>query len=376
MEKRPILDELKRIAEAPFPYLRDWKKRTGKKILGYFCTNTPEEMIWAAGLLPVRLLGSKESISLASRHLQSYSCSLIQGSLEEALKGELDFLEGTVFPHTCDSIQRLSDIWVENMSFPFHWDLVLPVKLHTESARAYLIQELRRFREGLQEFIGRSISDDDLRAAFSMANENRSLLRECYQRRAENPGLFSGTEFLALVNTAVFMPKEDHTATLKGLLAQPDREVPFPPGRVRLFLAGSVCDQSAVLDLFENSGASIAGDDLCTGWRYFAEDASQEGDPLEALADRFTRRVPCPCKYNPRVDRGEDFIRRVAASRAQGVVFILLKFCDPHAFDYPYLKGKLDERKVPSLLLEVEPGGVPHGAMGTRLEAFVETLGG
>jgi benzoyl-CoA reductase subunit C len=160
------------------------------------------------------------------------------------------------------------------------------------------------------------------------------------------------------------------------LLAQPDGKVPFPPEGARLFLAGSVCDQSAVLDLFENSGASIVGDDLCTGWRYFAEDVRPEGDPLEALADRFIRRVPCPCKYNPRIDRGEDFLTKVMASRAQGVVFLLLKFCDPHAFDYPYLKGKLDEKKVPSLLLEIEPGGIPHGAMETRLEAFVETLGG
>jgi len=376
MEKNPILEELKKIAEAPFPYLRNWKKRTGKRILGYFCTNTPEEIIRAAGVLPVRLLGSKESISLASRHLQSYSCSLIQSSLEGALKGDLDFLDGTVFPHTCDSIQRLSDIWAENMPFPFHWDLILPVKLHTESARAYLIQELRRFREGLQGFIGRAIADDDLRASIALANENRSLLRECYRRRAENPGLFSGAEFLALVNTAAFLPQEEHTAKIKEVLSYPEGKVPFPPDRVRLFLAGSVCDQSPFLDLFENSGPSIVGDDLCTGWRYFAEDVIQEGDPLEALADRFIRRVPCPCKYNPSVDRGEDFVRRVVASRAQGVVFVLLKFCDPHAFDYPYLKGKLEERKVPSLLLEIEPGGVPLGAVQTRLEAFVETLGG
>ena len=335
MEKKPTLAEFKKIAEAPFPYLRNWKKKTGEKILGYFCTNTPEEMIRAAGLHPVRLLGSKESISLASRHLQSYCCSLVQSSLEGALKGELDFLDGMVFPHTCDSIQRLSDIWAENVPFPFHWDLVLPVKLHTESARAYLIQELRRFRDGLQGFIGRPISDDDLHASIALANENRSLLRDCYRRRAENPGLFSGSEFFALVQTATFFPKEEHTAKLKELLAHPERKGPFPPGRVRLFLAGSVCDQSPVLDLFENSGASIVGDDLCTGWRYFAEDVSQERDPLEALADRFIRRVPCPCKYNPGVDRAEDFVRRVMASRAQGVVFILLKFCDPHAFDTP-----------------------------------------
>jgi bzd-type benzoyl-CoA reductase N subunit len=376
MKRRLILDELRGIAEAPFPYLLDLKRRRGKRILGYFCINTPEEIIQAAGLLPVRILGSKGSISLASRHLQSYSCSLIQSSLEGALKGELNFLDGTVFPHTCDSIQRLSDIWAENLRFPFHWDIVLPVKLHTESARAYLIQELRRFRGGLQQFTGQAISDQDLRASIALANESRSLLRECYRRRADHPGIFSGAEFLALVKTAAFLPKEEHTAKLRELLAHTPGMEPTSPERVRLFLAGSVCDQAPVLDIFEASGASIVGDDLCTGWRHIAEDVSQEGDPMEALADRLIRRVPCPCKYNPRIDRAKDFVRRVAASRAHGVVFILLKFCDPHAFDFPYLKGKLDESKIPSLILEIEPGIVPVGALETRLQAFIETLGG
>ena len=190
MEKQKALGVLRELAADPSSYLKSWKAKTGRKILGYFCTNTPEEMIQAAGLLPVRILSSRDTISLASRHLQSYSCSLVQSSLESALRGELSFLEGTVFPHTCDSIQRLSDIWAENLRFPFHWDLVLPVKLHTESARCYLISELARFRKGLEDFVGHTIPDDDLREAISLFNENRSLLRQVSRCQAANPARF------------------------------------------------------------------------------------------------------------------------------------------------------------------------------------------
>jgi len=376
MEGRQILAALKTIAENPFSYLGDWKKKTGQKILGYFCTHTPEEMVLAAGLLPVRLLSNPGSISLASKHLQSYSCSLVQSSLEAALRGDLNFLDGTVFPHTCDSIQRLSDIWAENLRFPFHWDLVLPVKLHTKSARAYLVQELGRFRLGLQSFIGRSISDDDLHAAIALANENRSLLRKFYLPGANGARYFSAGEFLTLVKTAALLPKEEHNARLKRLLSVVGKEPPLSSDRVRLFLAGSVCDQSQIFELFELCGASIAGDDLCTGWRYFTADVSPEGDPLEALAERFIRKVPCPCKYNPNLDRGEDLLQRAAAAHVHGVVFIFFKFCDPHAFDYPYLKGGLEEQRIPSLLLEIEPGSQAWGSVQTRLRAFVESLGG
>ena len=376
MEKQMALGALRDLAADSSSYLKSWKTKTGRKILGYFCTNTPEEMIQAVGLLPVRILSSRETISLASRHLQSYSCSLVQSSLESALRGELSFLDGTVFPHTCDSIQRLSDIWAENLRFPFHWDLVLPVKLHTESARSYLISELGRFRKGLEEFVGRPIPDDDLRKAISLFNENRSLLRQISRTQAENPGRIPSADFYALIKTANFMAKEDHNPLLKGFISELGNGQPSPPGGVRLFLAGSVCDQPQIYRLIESCGASLVGDDLCTGWRYFAEDVSLEGDPIAALADRLIRKVPCPCKFNPEIDRAEKFFQRVKASGTQGVVFLLLKFCDPHAFDYPYLKEKLGKEKIPSLLLEIEPGGLPLGAMETRLRAFVETLEG
>lgn len=374
MERSKALEALKQYAADPSAYLKKWKAKTGKKILGYFCTNTPEEMIQAAGFLPVRILSSRDTISLASRHLQSYSCSLVQSSLESGLRGELTYLEGTVFPHTCDSIQRLSDIWAENLRLPFHWDLVLPVKLHTESARTYLIHELRRFHKGLEDFAGRPVPDEDLCRAISLFNENRSLLKEISRHQAQYPGRILPSGLYALIKTANFMAKEEHNLLLRELVGQLGDGQPSRSAGPRLFLAGSVCDQPKIYDLLESCGASLVGDDLCTGWRYFAEDVSLDGDPIVALAERLIRRVPCPCKFNPEIDRADRLLQRVKAAGTQGVVFLLLKFCDPHAFDYPYLKEKLDKEKIPSLLLEIESGGFPLGAMETRLRAFVETL--
>lgn len=376
MQEKAILNEFKETAENSLDYLRNWKSRTGNKILGYFCTNTPEEIIHAAGLLPVRILSSPTTVSLAARHLQSYSCSLVQSSLEAALRGDLNFLDGTVFPHTCDSIQRLSDIWSENIRFPFHWDVVLPVKLHTESARTYLIQELERFRRGLEKFVEHPVSDRELNDSLSLFNQNRVLLRDLYRLRAADPARFTAGEILSVVRCATFMPKEEFNPKLQTLLEAPGSPKPNADHKVRLFIAGSVCNHAQVFDLFDNSGASLVGDDLCTGWRYFSEDAPAKENPLEALAARLTRRVPCPCKHNPELDRGDDLLQRVEETRAQGVIFLLLKFCDPHAFDYPYLKDRLARKKIPSLLLEIEPGSIPLGALDTRLKAFIETLGG
>jgi benzoyl-CoA reductase subunit C len=376
MQDNLILEEFKEIVGKSPDYLTQWKSRSGNKVIGYFCTNTPEEIIHAAGFLPVRILSSPTTISLAAKHLQNYSCSLVQSSLEAALRGDLSFLDGTVFPHTCDSIQRLSDIWAENLRFSFHWDVVLPVKLHTESARTYMIQEINRFRMGLEECTGRPITDGDLKKSISVFNQNRSLLRQLYRRRLDHPETVSVRSNLTIIQSATFMDKEEFNLKLqKFLSAQKTPEQPSNQ-KLRLFISGSVCNQPQIFDLFDNSNAHVVGDDLCLGWRYFSKDASLEGDPIAALADRLIRRVPCPCKHNPTLDRGKDLIQRVEEARVQGVIFLLLKFCDPHAFDYPYLKDKLSAMKIPSLLMEIEPGSMPLGALETRLQAFIETLGG
>lgn len=374
MENTSLINFVRQVAQNPYAYLQEWQGQTGARLLGYFCINTPEELIHAAGFLPVRLTGAEENISLASRHLPSYSCSFVQSTLEAALRGKLSFLTGTVFPHTCDSIQRLSDIWALNLSFPFHWDLVLPVKLHTASARSYLLQELHRFKKGLEEFSGRFIKDEELKNSYHLFNSIRSLLRTLASRQRLGKFLLAAKDFYAFLKVSAIINREEFLAQLQNFMAQEEQGPYRKAAAIPLYLVGSICDHFALFDLFHNCGAQIVGDDLCSGWRYISVDVSLSGDPLDALAERLCQRPLCPCKYNPLFDRATELLSRIKASPAKGVVFLLQKFCDPHAFDYPYLKDKLAQENIPHLLLEIEPGTFSWGGLETRLRAFVEGL--
>ncbi|MGB9700037.1 MAG: 2-hydroxyacyl-CoA dehydratase subunit D [Thermodesulfobacteriota bacterium] len=374
MENTSLINFFRQVAQNPYAYLQEWPAKTGARLLGYFCINTPEEIIHAAGFLPVRITGSEENLSLAARHLPSYCCSLVQSTLEAALRGKLSFLTGTVFPHTCDSIQRLSDIWAMNISFPFHWDIVLPVKLHTLSARTYLIQELQRFKKGLEEFSGRFIKDEDLKSSFHLFNSIRSLLRKLAITQIGGDYSLAAKDFYTFLKVSAIMDREEFLVQLQNFMAQKEHDKYRKEAATPLFLVGSICDHFALFDLFNNCGAQIVGDDLCSGWRYISVDVSLSGDPLEALAERLRQRPPCPCKYNPAFDRAAELLARIKASSAKGVVFLLSKFCDPHAFDYPYLKDKLRSEDIPHLLLEIEPGTFSWGGLETRLRAFVEAL--
>jgi benzoyl-CoA reductase subunit C len=371
------IEECHRILKDPDGYVKKLKAESGRKIVGTLCSYAPEEIILAAGAHPYRLFGSGEKIHLAEAHLQSYCCSLVRGALEDALGGRLAFLDGVFFPHTCDSIQRLSDIWRLNVPACFHLDVVLPVKLDTDGAAQYLIDVLNRFRGELGEKLGRPISDDDLRAAIRTLNRIRAALTRIYDLKGERPEILKGSDLYALVRASMIMDRTRAASLLEEVVASMEKksasEVAAWPKK-RIFLSGGVCNHPDIYTIIEEAGGAVVGDDLCTGSRYFSGLVDEKADPVEAIAGRILTRVVCPAKHRGLTDRADHLIRLIRKRQAQGVIFFLLKFCDPHAFDYPYLKEALDREGIPSMLMEVEDRLPADGQLRTRFEAFVEMI--
>ena len=364
-----------KITQNPGEYILDWKEKTGRKVIGTFCSYSPDELITASGSLGYRIFGTGSSVSKADKFLQSYSCSLVRGALEEKLSGGLEFIDGVVFPHTCDSIQRLSDIWRMNIKDSFHLDLVMPVKLNTESARIYMAEVLKTFKTDLEQQLSIQISDQALEEAIDLCNQIRRTMGEIYNFRLTNPGVLKGTDLHAMVKAGMIMDRSEYFALIKKVLEElkTSNENTDFSGK-KLVLSGGLCNMPDVYDVIENAGAYIVKDDLCTGNRFFQQMVEKSENLVEAIADRYTNRLICPAKHSGIRSRGEALIKMVEESNAEGVLFIYLKFCDPHGFDYPYLKEMLDEKGIPSFLYEIEDQLAAAGQFQTRCEAFVEML--
>lgn len=368
------LQEISAVASKPYDYARAWKERTGGRVFGYFCTYFPEELLHAAGILPMRILGDKENVSLADAHVQVFICSLVRTSLDAALKEKFDFLDGVVFPHSCDSIQNLADIWRRNFPEQFSEVVVLPVWIDVPEAEDYLAEEISRFRRKLEKHLGREIPDAELARSVDIYNENRVALTELYALRRDNPGAITGRGLLEVVRASMCMLKEDHTALLKKLMDELKAAPRADDASVRIVLYGNACDHPGLMDLFEEMEAVVVDDDLCTGSRYFLHTEPSDGDPIRRIAQRYIRRVPCPSKHSNGFDRRRYLVDMVRRSEADGVVMLILKFCDPHDFDYPDLAKRLAESNIPHLLIETEMQPTSIEQVRTRLQAFVEML--
>ena len=370
-----ILERFKKAVMVPETYARGWKEKNQKDVVGYFCSYTPEEIIMAAGALPFRIFGGQKRISLADAHLQSYSCSLVRGALEDALGGGLDFLKGTVFPHTCDSIMRLSDIWRMNLAFDFHIDVVLPVKLNTQNSREYMVDVMWKFKRDLEREMKADISHEQIRSSVMTLNRIRDLLGELYDLKSKQPLLLSGSDLNGIFKASMIMDRNEMRGMLEALLGYfRNFDMKMPSGGKRILLAGGLCHMPDIFDNVETCGGFIVSDDFCTGSRYAEGQVDIRDDMMEAIADRYAERVVCPAKHSGLNTRGEHVLRLAREQNVDGVIFLYLKFCDPHAFDYPYMKKMLDDAGIPSMMFEVEDQLPSEGQFKTRCEAFMEML--
>jgi benzoyl-CoA reductase/2-hydroxyglutaryl-CoA dehydratase subunit BcrC/BadD/HgdB len=336
-----------------------------QKTIGYFCSYVPEELLIAAGFNPIRIIPGATDASLSQTHLQSYTCYLARACLHRAIKGELNSLEGVIFTHTCDTMQCLADIWPQACPHKIVETFNLPTVLSSEEALPYTMAELERLKSRLEASTGLLIGEEALREAVKIANRKRILLQNLASRREKMPA----SRFFSLVNKALTLPLGEAISFLENLEVEEEEN----PGKVRIVLAGSTLDDLSLVDFIEESGGKIVDDDFCNGTRYFQTLADESIPPIEAIARRLLERPICPCKFLKPGAYSQSLLEKTRKAKAQGLILVRQKFCDPWGWEFPLMQAFFQEKKVPILMVEVEqPGSL--GPIATRIQAFLEMI--
>lgn len=353
----------------------DWKGRGGK-VIGYTCTYVPEEIVYAAGMFPLRIFGGVEDSGKGEELLQVNLCSFVRSCLGAALEGRYDFLDGLVMARICSHTTKLYDVWELYRRPPLTHLIDHPHRI-SDRACSFYAGELKKFVTALEEPGGPKINAQALREAIRLCNESRSLLHELYEFRKEDPPRISGSEALRAVRASQLLPKEQGNALLRGLVEEirgRQRLSQISP-RLRLLLTGSVIDNLAFVEAVEEAGADVVCDDLCVGSRSFWEpvEVAPGADPLEALSRHYVEKIPCP-HLHPRERRLDHILELAHSFMAQGAILFNVKFCDTFIFDSPTCGELLQKAGIPSLELEIEHSTIAIGQIQTRIQAFLEML--
>jgi len=372
-----MTEKFQQWADNRHDYAREWKKKNGGKVVGYFCTYMPEEILYAADLLPVRIFGSHEpDISIVEPHIFGMYCPVCRGCLAEGLKGRYEYLNGIVLAQSCMHMRQAFWSWEMHIPIEYSHYMWMPHGVQVKGRYEYFRSELVLFKESLEKWIGKKISDDDLDRGIDICNTNCRLLRQIYEfRKQDNPPV-TGEEAMEAVLSSQTCDKKEHNKVLKGFLKKlPNRKLDRDQG-TRLMIIGSEDDDREFTKMIEQGlslPATLVIEEHCVGTRYFWNDVVPEKDRLMAIGRRYLDRIPCPSKDWPERLRFPHILNLIKEYKVEGVILMQQKFCDPHETDIPPLTKLLKENGIPTYFVELDTT-VALGQFRTRLEAFLETL--
>lgn len=350
----------------------------GKKIFGCIYSHVPEELIHAAGIIPIQIVESNEDTDYAkgSQEIDIYHCDFVRSCLGQGLNGTYQYLDGVVFAHSCETMRILGSLWELLVQTPFFF-WYTPLIKKTEAARQFYREQLRELKSRLEEFCGHGISDEALRVSIEIYNENKSLINRLY--RLKQVGLpLDAHDYCVIVRAGLVISKEHHNRLLRKLLEVDFSPYEEPSTKPRIMLSyfnfeHCMSDKLSIGKILEEElGARIVADDLASGRRYFSRPIDIQGDPMEALVEGYLGSVPISFKQTL-----EDEITRISSeavqSKAKGVIILFPKYCTDFMYQLPSIESKLRRLGMRTLVIETTEQ-MPIGQLRTRLGAFVEAL--
>jgi bcr-type benzoyl-CoA reductase subunit C len=354
--------------------IQEYKKQQ-RKVIGWLCTYVPEEIIHAAGALPVRITGYNHEVELEDGTAYMYinNCSFSRSCLQLGLRGEYDFLDGIAGGSTCDGARRLFDLWRYYLKPSFYHVLTVPRKTHERAHQLYHSQ-IAEFKNHLEASLGVTITDKALLNSIQLYNESRSLLQELYELRKLDEPLITGAETMEVMNASFRMSKELFNKYLREFIQELKTSGQGQKCRARLMLSGSVMTNTEFIKSIEDLQVLVVTDELCNSTRYWSDPVILDGkSPLQAISDRYLDNFPCARMY-PSDERFNRIVSLARDFKVDGIISQIIRYCVSYAHDVPLISDRLKREEIPILFLDVEYGTSGTGQIRTRVQAFLEMI--
>ena len=378
MSTEVLLNEFKECSEHPYRVISAYKQE-GKKVIGVLPYFAPVELVVAAGMVPMGIWGSnKKTIAQAKEYCATFYCTIAQLALEMLLDGTLDQLDGIITPTICDTLRPMS----QNFRVAMEGKLPCIFLAHPQNRKPafglqFTVDQYMHVKSELEKISGNTITDEALRDAIKVMNRSRKARREFVKLAGQHPEAISAVERSAVLRSAWFMEPAVHAQKLEELNEELSK-LPASNWKGRkVVTSGIICDNPKLLQIFDDNNIAIAADDVAQETRAFRVDASEEGDPMMALAQQFADQdydVLLYDEYSNKNRRADYVVQMVKESGAQGLVLFMQQFCDPEEMEYPYLKKALDAAGVPHIKLGIDQQMRDFGQARTAIQAFADVL--
>lgn len=355
-------------------------KAEGKKVVGVLPYYAPEELVYAAGMVPMGIWGSNNKEVMRSKeYCATFYCDIAQLALEMLLDGTMDQLDAIITPTICDTLRPMSQNFrvAVGSKIPCIF-LAHPQNRFADWGVEFCKDQYRAVMDKLAFLAGHDVTNKDILNAIKVYNASRAARREFVKLASEHCDVVNPIQRSAVLKASYFMLKDEYTEKLVAL----NEELKALPAAnwtgTKVVTSGIICDNPELLQIFIDNNIAIAADDVAHESRGFRFDAPEEvQDGLLALALQFSSMdfdLLLYDKYSNQNRRAEDVVAKVKESGAQGLILFMQTFCDPEEMEYPYLKKALDAANIPHIKLGLNQQMRNFGQASTAIQAFADVL--
>jgi benzoyl-CoA reductase/2-hydroxyglutaryl-CoA dehydratase subunit BcrC/BadD/HgdB len=235
----------------------------------------------------------------------------------------------------------------------------------------YYLEQLRLLVSRLERQRG-PLDIQELKRRVKQGQKIAALLQQIYDLRAMGRINASNARFYETARRGEYLHPDDFLNLLDRFLAESRGKSSHKGPAV--VLSGVLPNPPEILSFLDELGVRIAHDDLLNCSRRFLSPPSLADDPFEALTEIYFGMPPCSTKDFSVAQRLHDLIDKTRRCNAKGIIFYVVKFCEPELFDVPILMEEIKKKGLATMLIDVEPNSGLTGQLATRLEAFAEMI--
>jgi len=382
MKIEQIIDRCKEIAfDLDFTYAKNWKLKERSRILvGYMPVYFPRELVHAANGLAIGILGTgdRKQIIKGDAFYQSYICHIPRGIIEMALDGNLDGIDGFIFPSICDVIRNLSGMFKVLNKGKFIKYLDFPQNFSKDIGGSFYTNELKHILSELKKINSIKVTNENIWKSIRLYNYNRNLIEKIYNLKQEYPWRISTEDLYYILRAGTVMPVEEHNDILENVLETISNQRGEPMDKIRVIITGAFCEQPPIglIKTIEMAGCYIVDDDFLSGMRWIQGDIeTKSGNPIEALSNAYL--------YNSRYSasvyslgnaKGKNLVDLARKRNADGIIFAAPSFCDPALFDVPILQKECDASNLRYISFQYSENTGQYKVIKEQVGAFSDSI--
>lgn len=367
-----IITYLEQVSRHPADQLRKYLAE-GKQVVGCFPIYTPEVLADAAGIVPMGLWGGQMETLYSKRYLVSFACPIMHSCMELGLTGKYNGIKAVMIPAMCDTFRCITQDFKAGVKDIACIPFTPPQNRVMEAAKVYLVEEYKQVQERLEEVYGVKISEENVQRSIAVYNRHNAAMRRFAELANDHLDVITPVVRHAVFKSAWFMPKAEHLELMEELNRELSIAEPYEYKGKRVILTGITAEPDNLLEILQQNGLAVVGDDLAQETRQYRTDIPDGSFGLRQLAEQWCNRID-PMAHAERFQRTEVLLDLCRKNEAKAVIVCLMKFCDPEEYEYVAYAPEVKEAGYPVLSIDIDQQPAGYDQARTRIQTLAELM--